>query len=239
MNVPDTIVDRVALNQMGAPLTVGLDHASVHYGDHIVLDDVSITFDRPEITVILGPNGAGKSTLLSACAGLLPLSSGRHFRQEADGTSAPITRLGYVLQKPVMFRRSVLDNITMAIRAIGGNDAEHTRRRDALLSLLGIDHLTRKPPHQLSHGERQRLVVARVLLMQPGILMFDEASNSLDRSTTELLEAQSCVYAENGIPVIWVTHNLEQAERLADRIITIDKGKIIEDMAAKDFFAKA
>lgn len=236
MKTPDPLAE---LKASVKPVTVGLKNAAVRYGDKIVLDHVTVTFDRPEVTVILGPNGAGKSTFLSACAGLLPLSSGTHIRQESDGTLAPITRLGYVLQKPVMFRRSVMDNITMAIHAITGDRASFIRQRDALLALLGIDHLTRKPVHQLSHGERQRLVVARVLLMQPGILMFDEATNSLDQETTHILETQTRNYANEGLPVLWVTHSLDQAKRLADRIIKIEDGKITQDMRASDFLKKS
>lgn len=220
------------------PVTLGLEGATVRYGDHTVLDNVSVMFDKPEIAVILGSNGAGKSTFLSACAGLLPLSSGRAFRQEADGTPVPITRLGYVLQKPVMFRRSVMDNIMMATRALPLHDAGLARRRDALLSLLGLQHLIHKPVHHLSIGERQRLVVARVLITQPGILMCDEATNSLDTASVDIMEAQIRDCADQGLPVLWVTHSMDQARRLADRVIRIEDGRITYDGPAAAFFAK-
>lgn len=216
------------------PVTVGLDRATIKYGEKIVLDNLSIRFDQPEITVILGANGAGKSTFLSACAGLIPLSSGRHFRLESDGSHAPITRIGYVLQKPVIFRRSVKDNIEMAIRA----SKESGKDRDKFLSLMQLDHLLTAPPHHLSQGERQRLVVARVLMMHPGILMFDEATNSLDRETIKILESKTRHYSKQGLPILWVTHSIEQAKRLADRIIIMEEGRIKTDQSAKKFFKK-
>ena len=158
--------------------------------------------------------------------------------KDKQGQDAPITRLGYVLQKPVMFRRSVRDNIAIAQKAAGLDATIHTEDRDQILRLMGLDHLVHKSAFQLSQGERQRLAVARVLLMQPGLLMLDEAANSLDRETIEILEREVRRYADAGRPVLWVTHNLDQARRIADRIIVMENGRIITDTAAQDYFGK-
>jgi tungstate transport system ATP-binding protein len=220
-----------------SPLRVGLHQASVFHGNQKVLDNVTATFERPEITVILGPNGAGKSTLLSALAGLIPLTSGQHHRHEQDGRPAPITRLGYVLQKPVLFRRSVLANIHIAMKSAGFEPYAHSQNCEAVLSMLAINHVINKPAFHLSQGERQRLAVARVLLMRPGIMMLDEATNSLDQNSVDILEHHIRRYVDQGMPALWVTHNLAQARRLADRVITIDQGRIKDDVRASDYFA--
>ena len=218
-------------------ISLRLDQAVVRRGDQVVLDQASVVFDRPEVTAILGPNGAGKTTLLSALAGLLPLASGRRQMLDQAGQPAPITRLGYVLQKPVMFRRSVLDNIHMAMRAAGRAPETHHAERDQMLHLMGLDQLQHNSAYQLSQGERQRLAVARVLLMQPGLLMLDEAGNSLDQDTLTCLEREVRRTADLGLPVIWVTHSLDQARRIADRVITLDQGRITSDRSAAEAFS--
>ena len=221
-----------------SPISLSLDAAQVSFGENVIIDQITASFEKAEITAILGPNGAGKSTFLSALAGLLPLTAGTRLMKDKQGQDAPITRLGYVLQKPVMFRRSVRDNIAIAQKAAGLDATIHTEDRDQILRLMGLDHLVHKSAFQLSQGERQRLAVARVLLMRPGLLILDEAANSLDRETIEILEREVRRYADAGMPVLWVTHNLDQARRIADRIIVMESGRIITDTAAQDYFEK-
>ena len=221
-----------------SPISLSLDAAQVSFGENVIIDQITTSFEKAEITAILGPNGAGKSTFLSALAGLLPLTAGTRLMKDKQGQDAPITRLGYVLQKPVMFRRSVRDNIAIAQKAAGLEATIHTEDSDQILRLMGLDHLVHKSAFQLSQGERQRLAVARVLLMRPGLLMLDEAANSLDRETIEILEREVRRYADAGMPVLWVTHNLDQARRIADRIIVMEGGRIITDTAAQDYFEK-
>ena len=230
-------LNRPDLNSL-SPISISLEAAQVSFGEDIILDQITASFHKAEITAILGPNGAGKSTFLSALAGLHPLSAGMRLMKDHQGQDAPITRLGYVLQKPVMFRRSVRDNIAIAQKAAGFDAAAHSEDRDQMLRLMGLDHLSHKSALQLSQGERQRLAVARVLLMRPGLLMLDEAGNSLDRDTTTILEREVRRYADAGMPVLWVTHNLDQARRIADRIIVMEGGCIITDTAAQDYFEK-
>ena len=221
-----------------SPISLSLDAAQVSFGENVIIDQITASFEKAEITAILGPNGAGKTTFLSALAGLLLLTTGTRLMKDKQGQDAPITRLGYVLQKPVMFRRSVRDNIAIAQKAAGLDATIHTEDRDQILRLMGLDHLVHKSAFQLSQGERQRLAVARVLLMQPGLLMLDEAANSLDRETIEILEREVRRHADAGMPVLWVTHNLDQARRIADRIIVMEGGRIITDTAAQDYFEK-
>ena len=181
-----------------SPIKLSLEKAQVKIGEHLILNDISASFTTPEITVITGPNGAGKSTFLSALAGLLPLSKGTRHLTEADGQDVAITRLGYVLQKPVMFRRRVRDNLAIAMKAAGTR--HHHGFQDQILTKMGLEGLLDKSAFQLSQGERQRL-------------------------------------ADAGMPVLWVTHSRAQAERLADRVIAMEEGKIISDTSAASFFS--
>ena len=223
-----------------APIAVGLDKADLSLGGNPILKNVSVSIDKAEIAVIIGANGAGKSSLLSALAGVLPVNSGTHFRQDSQGQPAPITRIGYVMQKPVMLRRSIKGNIDYAIAAAGAaakiEKKDRAAIRDSILAMVKLDYDLRTPAHKLSQGERQRLAVGRILAMNPGLLMLDEATNSLDHQSTVILENHAREAANEGIPVIWVTHNIDQARRLADRIIVMEKGRIIRDTDAKEFF---
>lgn len=221
------------------PVTITLDNLSAELAGNLVLDQVSLTTKAGCITTLLGANGAGKSSLLSAMVGLLEPTAGTCEQREADGTAANITRIGYVLQKPIMLRRSVAANMEFAMAAAGISKLARPALKQSLLGLMKIEHMAGQPAFHMSQGERQRLAVARVLAMRPGILMLDEASNSLDQASTKLLEHHVRTLADAGLPVFWVTHNEAQARRLADHVIRMEDGRITADMPAKAFFKGA
>jgi len=211
------------------PISARLQSATASLGGKVVLKDVFIEINTPGITVIIGENGAGKSTLLSALAGLLPLDHGWQNLTETDGRNAPITRLGYVLQKPVLLRRSIAGDIPTGQRS---------SLRSHVLEIMNIHQNPKQSAFRLSQGEKQRLAVARVLAMQPGMLMLDESTNSLDQQTVALMETHIRDLADQGLPVVWVTHSQDQAKRLADRVVQIKNGSIEVDRAAAEFFGK-
>lgn len=217
-------------------IAASLTNAQVSIKGKMVLNSISITIDQPEITVVVGPNGAGKSSMLSALAGLLPLDQGMRKLTESNGGDAVITRLGYVLQKPVLLRRSIAGNIDYAMAAAGVDPSLWSDRRRHVLNVMNISQDEGRSAFHLSQGERQRLAVARVLAMDPGILMLDEASNSLDKTTVSLLENYVRLLADQGMPVIWVTHSLDQARRIADRVVSIKDGQIEQDCPVDVFF---
>lgn len=218
------------------PLTITLKNLSAELAGNLVLNDVSLTTKAGCITALLGANGAGKSSLLSAMVGLLAPTAGTCEQREADGTSAKITRIGYVLQKPIMLRRSVAANMEFAMAAANISKSARPALKQSLLALMKIEHMASQPAFHMSQGERQRLAVARVLAMRPGILMLDEATNSLDQASTNLLEHHIRSLADAGMPVFWVTHHEDQARRLADHVIRLEEGRITADMPAKAFF---
>ena len=221
------------------PVDVELTDARVLRGDMEVLSGVSLRLQPGEILALIGPNGAGKSTLLSAIAGLVPLAAGDCTLTEADGQDAAITRIGYVLQKPVMLRRSVGANIDFAMAAARIPVSARKPLKAELLAMVELAKYEHTSAYHLSQGERQRLAVARVLAMRPGVLMLDEATNSLDQKSVDLLEHHVRELAAGGMPVIWVTHSLDQAARVADRVIRLEKGTITHNEKADDFFASS
>jgi len=220
------------------PISARLQSATASLAGKVVLKDVSIEINTPGITVIIGENGAGKSTLLSALAGLLPLDHGWQSLIETDGRAAPITRLGYVLQKPVLLRRSIAGNIDYAMAAADIPTGQRSSLRSHVLEIMNIHQNPKQSAFRLSQGEKQRLAVARVLAMQPGMLMLDESTNSLDQQTVALMETHIRDLADQGLPVVWVTHSQDQAKRLADRVVQIKNGSIEVDRAAAEFFGK-
>lgn len=222
-----------------SPVHVELTNAIVTRGDIEVLRGVSLSAAPGEVLGLIGANGAGKSTLLSAMAGLLPLTSGQSRVTESDGRPAAITRIGYVLQKPVMLRRSVGANLDFAMSAAGLAPATRKPLKAELMAMFKLDEYEHTSAYHLSQGERQRLAVARVLAMRPGVLMLDEATNSLDQTSIELLEHHVTGLAAKGMAVIWVTHSLDQARRVADRIVLLDGGTIARNEKADDFFASS
>lgn len=213
-----------------------LANASVERGGVKILSDVSLTSRAGEIIALIGANGAGKTTLLSAMAGLVPLSAGSCSCLERDGSRAAQTRIGYVLQKPIMLRRSVGGNLDFAMAAAAVPRKQRKGLKNQLLEMMQIAPLEHNSAYRLSQGEAQRLAVARVLAMQPGLLMMDEATNSLDQMSCDLLERHIRKQADNGLAIFWVTHSLKQAERMADRVICLDEGRIISDSTADEFF---
>ena len=221
-----------------APIKVSLIDAWVMRGDKPVLKGVNFTSLESGITVILGENGVGKTTLLSALAGLLPLAKGEYGCFESDGNMASMMRIGYILQKQVIFRRSVAANVDYALSASKMVIEDKRRIRDITLEMMGLSHLADKPAHRLSQGEKQKLVIARVLAMQPGILMLDEATNSLDSVAVDSLEKHVQYLAKQGLPVIWVTHNINQARRVADHVMLLQDGQVESFEPAKQFFNK-
>lgn len=218
------------------PVQMSIKDATASLAGQEVLHHVTVEINVPGITVVLGPNGAGKSSLLSAMVGLLPLDKGQQEILEKDGKPASITRVGYVLQKPVLLRRSIAGNINYAMAAAGIDRKRRPDLKRHVLDMMNITHDPKLSAFHLSQGERQRLAVARVLAMEPGILMLDEATNSLDQETVSLLEKQIRTLAKQGLPVVWVTHNIDQAKRIANRVIVIKDGRIKTDCLAKDYF---
>ncbi len=213
-----------------------------------LLDGIDITITAPagarhriageqtSVTMIMGPNGAGKSLLLRTLAGLVAPNEGRVCWNGGAPSRALAHRLGFVFQKPVLLRRSVRANVLYALKAAGLGRAERASRADQALEQANLSHLTKAPARVLSGGEQQRLALTRALAARPELLMLDEPTASLDPAATAAIESLVMDAAEAGTRVLFVTHDIGQARRLADDVLFMHAGRICEVTAAERFF---
>jgi len=224
---------------------VRIDHVSKYYGDFKALDDVSLDILPGQVVAVIGASGSGKSTL---CRTINRLETIQEGSIEIDGELLPeegrdLTRLraevGMVFQSFNLFpHRTVLDNITLApikVRGISRSEAEATAR--SLLERVGLADQADKRPPQLSGGQQQRVAIARALAMDPKIMLFDEPTSALDpEMITEVLDVIKGLAAE-GMTMLVVTHEMGFARSVADRVVFMDSGQIVESGAPSEFFA--
>jgi tungstate transport system ATP-binding protein len=209
---------------------------SITRAERRILDCPEMTVTGDGTLVILGHNGAGKSLLLKALAGLIVPDEGcvTWAGRLPDRTRA--LKLGFVLQRPVLLRRSALANVMypLAVAGVGSRD----QRSRALRSLreARLESLAGLPARVLSGGEQRRLAIARALVCEPEVLFLDEPSANLDPAATLSVEAQIRSAREAGCPVVLVTHDLGQARRLADEVVLMARGRVVEQAAATHFF---
>jgi len=199
-----------------------------------LLDDVSFTLQAGRRTVLLGPNGAGKSLLLRLCHGLLTPTSGE-IRWALDERPSA-RRQAMVFQHPVMLRRSTVANITHALATHGVPRADRLARAHAALALAGLTHVARRPARVLSGGEQQRLALARAWATEPEVLFLDEPTSSLDPAATRAVETLIEGFHAADTKVVMATHDLAQARRIADEILFLHKGRLLECGDADEFF---
>jgi putative ABC transport system ATP-binding protein len=211
-----------------------LEHVTVVLAGRPVLDVASLAMRDGGVTVLLGPSGCGKSTLLRLCNRLeVPTTGVVRFRGNDIATLDPLVHrrcAGMVFQRPAPFPGTVRDNLTVAL---GGADG--ARFEDALARAgLGVDFLDRRAD-DLSGGEAQRMCLARTLVTEPQVLLLDEPTSALDPAATRQLERHARSVADDGMPVVWVTHDFQQAERLADDVIVLWNGHVATEQERDRF----
>ncbi len=221
------------------------------YGGRRVLDAISIDVRKGELHVVLGPSGSGKTTLLRLLNMLEVPEGGRVLFGGRDVTLRPRqraptpaqkearSRTAMVLQKPVVFRRSVRENAAFGLRVRGVPREEASRRADKALTRLGIGDLADRPARRLSGGEQQRLAFARASVLDLDFLLLDEFTANLDPPNVLALEAAARQFAhDRGGGVLLVTHDLFQARRVADRISLLADRAVVESAPREDFFER-
>ncbi|QDY69549.1 ATP-binding cassette domain-containing protein [Qingshengfaniella alkalisoli] len=194
-----------------------------------IIHNLDLRVEPNRRLVILGANGSGKTTLLRLLHGLILPSSG-HIETNTLHPNA------MVFQKPTLLRRSVRANLDFALKAYG---VARTARRQSVTDALACARLQEKadqPARSLSGGEQQRLACARALACRPSILFLDEPTASLDPASTQMIEAQLEAATADGVTLVLVTHDAGQARRMADDIIFLHAGRIVERQSAVDFF---
>ena len=224
-----------------------IEFRSVHksYGHHHVLKNINLSIQRGEVVVICGPSGSGKSTLIRILNRLETLSAGEIFI-DSEPTSAYAGRrlqrmraeIGFVFQQFNLYAHlTVLENITLAPqKVLGLSSAEAIERAERLLEQVGLPDKSGHYPAQLSGGQQQRVAIARSLAMQPKILLFDEPTSALDPEMIGEVLAVMRALPHTGITMLVVTHEMGFARELADRIVFIDQGEILETAPPAQFF---
>lgn len=189
------------------------------------LDGVTLEIPPAGITVLVGPSGSGKSTLLRLCNRLeVPTAGTISYRGRPLASFDPLAlrrQVGMVFQRPVLFAGSVRDNLAEANGESGTPRFEDALRRAALEATF-LD----RPAAELSGGEAQRVCLARSLIADPDVLLMDEPTSSLDGAAASRLERLGRTLADTGIPIVWVTHDLAQMDRIADRVAVLLGGTL-------------
>lgn len=212
------------------------------YGETRILDGVNLDIARGEVVVVVGPSGCGKSTLLRCINALEPIQGGQVLLEgEAvgrDHLEELRQKIGMVFQSYDLFPHlRVLDNITIAPLKVQKREKEEVQAEaKELLSRVGLGDKANSYPRQLSGGQKQRVAIVRALCMHPEILLFDEVTAALDpEMVREVLDVMLDL-AKQGRTMIIVTHEMQFAKAVADKIVFIDQGKILEEATPEEFF---
>jgi tungstate transport system ATP-binding protein len=200
-----------------------------------VLAGINLELGDEGITVVLGPNGAGKSVLLRVLAGLQAPDEGA--LQWGERTT-PGAAVSIVFQQPALIRASVRANVRLALLPHALSRAETEARIEAVLERVGLAHRAQEAARLLSGGERQRLALARAWVARPRLLLLDEPTASLDPTATDAVENLVRKIRTDGARIVMTTHNLAQALRLADDIVFLDRGRVVEQAPAERFFSR-
>jgi len=214
------------------------------FGDTVVLDGVNLTVNPGEVVSVLGSSGSGKSTLIRCINGLEKLNAGRITVDDFD-VSKPKElaearkRSGTVFQLFNLYpHMSALQNITLApIEVLKRPKAEAEAEGRALLKSVGLDDRADAYPAQLSGGQRQRVGICRALAMKPRYLLLDEVTSALDPEMTAEVLAILARLAQDGTTMVFVTHEIEFARQISNRIVFLEKGVLLVDLPTAEFFA--
>ena len=214
-------------------LPLRLEGVSFTVNGKTIIDRISVEIAAGPRTVILGPNGAGKSVLMRLCHGLLKPTAGVIAWRGGNGGRQ---RQAMVFQRPVMLRRSALANVIYGMQLAGITPRECELRSRDVIEAVGLLHLSARPARMLSGGEQQRVALARAWALNPEVMFLDEPTANLDPGATRDIENIITQIHASGTKIIMSTHNLGQARRLADEILFLHQGRLVERAAMQRFF---
>ena len=223
---------------------IEISNVSKWYGDFRVLTDCTTSVAKGEVVVVCGPSGSGKSTLIKTVNGLEPVQEGRITVDGAEVTAkkANLTelrsRIGMVFQHFELYpHMSVLENLCLSQeKVLKRTRADAEARAQKLLDRVGMADHSAKYPSQLSGGQQQRIAIARSLAMDPIAMLFDEPTSALDPEMIKEVLDVMVELAREGMTMMVVTHEMGFARKVADRVIFMDEGAIVEDRPTGDFF---
>lgn len=225
-------------NQMEATNHIfSISNGEIYQADKLVLKNVNIHLDKGEFVYLIGKTGMGKSSILKVLYGELPLVKGTgqvagFSIENLKRKEIPFLRrkLGVVFQDfQLLSDRTIHENLTFVMRSTGWkNKAEMKKRADDVLSLVGLDHIENKMPHQMSGGEQQRVSIARALINKPDFILADEPTGNLDPETSAEIMAVLLAIAKEGTSVLMATHDLTIMEKFPSRTMQVKDQTVIE-----------
>jgi ABC-type polar amino acid transport system ATPase subunit len=238
----DLVAEPIAAADRAGLPTVRLEQVTKSFGDNVVLREIDLEVAPREVLVVIGPSGSGKSTLLRCVNLLEPIDSGRIFFEGTDITAKGVRlpeirqQIGIVFQQFNLFPHlRAIDNLTLAARRIKKMDRKEAEQRASeLLERVGLSEKARSYPHQLSGGQQQRVAIARALMMRPHVMLFDEVTSALDPELVGEVLVVMRDLARDGMTMLVVTHEMQFAREVGDRVIFMDEGRIVEQGQPKD-----
>jgi tungstate transport system ATP-binding protein len=226
-----TDLSMIARSPAPSILPLKVRNLVLKFGSESVINDLTLDLGPSGCTIILGPNGSGKSLLLKLLHGLVTPTSG-HIDWNGDGPHEVTKRQALVFQKPVLLRRSVAANLDFVLKA----RRKDRNQTDWFLNHVGLANKADQPARLLSGGEAQRLALARALATDPEILLLDEPTASLDPASVLAIERIVSDARDHNVRIIFVTHDVGQAQRLGDDIVFMHNGRVVEHSTPDVFF---
>jgi len=223
---------------------IELRHVDKHYGPLHVLQDINLSVARGEVLVVIGPSGSGKSTMCRTINRLETIDSGQiliegqPLPEEGKELAALRAKVGMVFQSFNLFaHKTILENVTMGpIEVLHTPKAQAEAEAMELLRRVGVDSQASKVPAQLSGGQQQRVAIARSLAMHPTAMLFDEPTSALDPEMINEVLAVMVELAQEGMTMVCVTHEMNFARRVANRVVFMADGQIVEQNSPDEFF---
>ncbi len=208
-------------------MKISIKNLKKFYSEKLILDIDGLEIEEGKITGIIGPNGSGKSTLLKIISGLDEEFSGVIKYDNKYLNRDIYKRMTLVMQKPYLFKRKVFDNIEYPLKIRNIKKENRKERAIDILKRLEIEELKNKKAHLLSGGESQKVSLARALIFNPKLLLLDEPTSNIDPESIKVMEREIIRYnRETKGTVLIVTHNMDQSERICDKVLFLDKGKV-------------
>ena len=217
-------------------LPIYIKDLSLILDERKILSSLNLSINSDDVTVIMGPNGAGKSIFLKILNGILTPTSGCITWNNKKQFSDTLNTQAFVFQKPILLRRSVIANLDYMDSVLG---YKKKISKDRLLEIVQLKKQKNQPARMLSLGEQQRLSLIRSLMLRPNLLLLDEPTANLDPASTKIIEDIVLNLKMMGIKIIFVTHNILQAKRIADEIIFLNEGKMVEHLNKQEFFSNS
>ena len=250
-NTPDAPhgAHAVGTTAFGSPgdALIRLEHVNKHFGDFHALKDIDLAIPRGQVAIVLGPSGSGKSTLCRTINRLETIDddggriliAGQPLPSEGKELARLRAEVGMVFQSFNLFaHKSILENVTLGpVKVKGKRKADAEKHAMELLERVGVAHQAQKMPAQLSGGQQQRVAIARALAMDPQLMLFDEPTSALDPETVGDVLAIMRQLARDGMTMLVVTHEMGFAREVADRVVFMDGGVVVESGPASAVIA--